>query len=95
MILIACRPILIDTTRQLTKGSVHKDVRSLRSGKAPSTTPKRLANETIEATAEYFDMHGIATQIVLSVENVANVSAAASADDCQVGLPDEGDKISP
>ena len=97
LILIACRAILVDIARQLTKGSVHRSVRSrsLRSCQAPSPTPKRLADEAIEAAAEYFNMHGIATRIILSVENVATVSAAASADRPHVGHPDEEGKISP
>ena len=97
MVLIACRAILVDIVRQLMKGSVHKNVRSrsLRSCQAPSSTPKRFAEEAIEATAEYFDMHDIATQIVLSVENIATVSAPASADSPQVGLPDGEDRVSP
>ncbi|KAM5536794.1 hypothetical protein V8D89_009512 [Ganoderma adspersum] len=68
--------------KTLTKGSVHKYVRSrsLRSCQAPSSTPKRFAEEAIEATAEYFDMHDIATQIVLSVENIATLSEALCLD---------------
>ncbi|PIL29155.1 hypothetical protein GSI_09204 [Ganoderma sinense ZZ0214-1] len=64
--------------KTLTKGSVHKIVRSRssQSCEAPSSTPKRLAEEAIEATAEYFDTHGVATQIVLSVENIAILSEA-------------------
>ncbi|KAI1792461.1 hypothetical protein LXA43DRAFT_342458 [Ganoderma leucocontextum] len=68
--------------KTLTKGSVHKSVRSrwVRSSKAPSPTPKRLADEAIEATAEYFEMHGVATQIVVSVENIATLSEALHLD---------------
>ena len=63
--------------------------------KALGATAKRLADETIEATAEYFNMHGIATQIIVSAENVATVRTYARSDASFLSLSKEQIKVSP